>query len=270
MIFTKILNNYKEVYLDKVEEAYYKNYENLLNKPNVKIVQVNRETIVKDPEDINSSDPELANVEIKITYTYGEVYNNLNLDEDLDKIKEDLIKDGAVVPTLDCYKEEVLRVLSNLDSVFPYPDNKFNDYIVDYLKQNTMEIIKPMLKDKTDEIRNILVPGITKDQEDRYRAKFRLANEAINTDDYSKFENEAKVRGVTPKDLVDSIIKIGKPWLEALDHLDLNLETVRAYFNIKSKQISNIDDSLILLEDINKIKQIEISTVITDLFNIKG
>ncbi len=142
---------------------------------------------------------------------------------------------------------------------------------INYFKKKTLNTLNELADSKTNEVKYYLAgQKVTLDQLERYKIKYQQAIKAIENNDYSFFEAEAKLKGITPEELAKLVKEMGDKWNQELAHYTSLIEAYR----VKAKEIilnsNTIDEFKLIQKFIDYVKTLP-SNVITDdiiaLFN---
>ena len=120
---------------------------------------------------------------------------------------------------------------------------------LDYFKSKILSQINEIADKKNREAYNYIAGQKVSDlQVERYKLKLQKANEAIASGDYSYFELEADLKGITAKDLATLVQDAGNAWMNEVYAYTALIEAYR----VKAKEICNATTS------INKFKLMEL------------
>lgn len=156
---------------------------------------------------------------------------------------QNLLDNGLVKPSYELWKEDVE-----------------NDYQVDVDKVLMLGNVKDFLSAKVEHIADVKhaeaeasvsdKKNISDKQINRYEVKYELAKKAKTANDFSQFDLEAKLQGITAEALVDLIIANGEKWSKAVDTYKLLIEAIRVKMQDEisklytEDQIAQIDNIL--------------------------
>jgi len=105
-----------------------------------------------------------------------------------------------------------------------------------YFKQTRLQKLLNLADRKTQEVKNTLAGfAVTLEQAERYKIKYKKAIEAIEKNDYSYFQAEADLQGITPEDLANLVKQNGDKWNTEIDNQVALIEAYR----VKAKSIIN-------------------------------
>ena len=142
-------------------------------------------------------------------------------------------KDGLFIPldSKNRYYKEVQKLIKEDAEVFPaYSDEER----LDYFKRTRLQKLLNLADKKTQEVKNTLAGFVvTQEQAERYRIKYQEAIKAIENDDYSFFEAEAKLLGIEAEDLVKQVKEAGDNWNAEINK---QISLIEAY-RVKAKSI---------------------------------
>jgi len=123
-------------------------------------------------------------------------------------------------------------------------ESKYLDHFKNTLLKRTQELADAKLKQAKALIAE---KEVTPEQEERYKTKYELALKAKESGDYSKFELGASLLGITPEELVESILAKGEEWKTKLEDYALLIDDIRVATQSKIKATT----------DLEKLKQID-------------
>jgi len=129
-------------------------------------------------------------------------------------------------------------------------DNSFVNFIKPYL----LDKLSKLADEKQSQAEALIAEkkNITDKQIQRYKTKYDLAQQAKANDDYSVFDLEAKLTGMTAEDLVNLILSNGEEWRKAIDNFILLIEAYR----IKAQSVINSATTINQIFTIEKLLDI--------------
>lgn len=105
---------------------------------------------------------------------------------------------------------------------------------LNYFKQTKLQKLLNLADKKTQEVKNTLAGFVvTQEQAERYRIKYQEAIKAIENNDYSFFEAEAKLLGIEAEDLAKQVKEAGDNWNAEINK---QISLIEAY-RVKAKSI---------------------------------
>jgi len=180
-------------------------------------------------------------------YTVDEEGNKVLTEEAKEKIANKQVK-----PDLDARvkwhvegKEEL-----NIEPFVPECDN-CDDLFIKFIKPHLLDKLSKLADEKQSQAEALIAEkkNITDKQIQRYKTKYELAQQAKANNDYSAFDLEAKLVGMTAEDLVDLILNNGEKWQQAIDNFIVMIEAYRVKAQAVINSATTIDQ-ILLIEDL--------------------
>ena len=142
-------------------------------------------------------------------------------------------KDGLFIP-LDPknrhYKKVQKLIKEGVEILPAYTDEER----LDYFKKTRLQKLLNLADKKTQDVKDTLAGFVvTPEQAERYRIKYQEAIKAIENDDYSFFEAEAKLLGIEAEDLAKQVKEAGDNWNAEINK---QISLIEAY-RVKAKSI---------------------------------
>jgi len=261
----KPLRVIKIIFEDYQKGLIYKNYVNKLKKDYEEQYSNCRDCltyidIIKEPVLDESGNPVVDNItgepKTQLVYVYEDKAYTINEEGNkvLTEEAKEKIANKQVKPDLDTWikwhingKEEL-----NIEPFTPKCDN-CDDLFVNFIKPYLLDKLSKLADEKQEQAESLIAgkKDISNKQIQRYKTKYELAKQAKANKNYSVFELEAKLVGMTAKDLVNLILNNGEKWQQAINNFIVMIEAYR----VKAQKIINSATT------INQI------FIIEDLFN---
>jgi len=181
-------------------------------------------------------DEETGEEKYELEYVFPEDFYELVEDENGETkkvLREDVaekLAEGKIKPDLDKWIEWHLNGKEELDlepfiPECPNCDEEFIKFIKPYL----LDKLAKLADEKQEQAEALIAEKkkISDKQIQRYKTKYELAQQAKANNDYSAFELEAKLVGMTAEDLVNLILTNGENWKKAIDNFIIMIEAYR-------------------------------------------
>ena len=140
---------------------------------------------------------------------------------------------------------------------------------LNYFKEKTLDMLNKLADDKTNEVKYYLAgQKVTLDQLERYKIKYQQAIRAIENNDYSFFEAEAKLKGIPPEKLANLVKEMGDKWNQEIAYFTSLIEAYR----VKAKEIilntNTIDEFKLIQKFIDHARTLPGNITIDDVVNL--
>jgi len=157
------------------------------------------------------------------------VYVSPNLDIFTSVPTDGYFKVDAEILTFNINDYKIVKNEDGTQSLVPMTEEDKIKEENENRKRGIYKEIQEIISEKMNEAKILLAQkyDVPEDQIKRYEAKYEMAKVSKESGDYSVFEFEAKIQGVTPEELAESIIKLGNSWYKTLNTIYTKLDGLR-------------------------------------------